>query len=222
MAAPDRRATSHSDIVVELAGVCKMYRQRQRSERLARHRAQPVPPDRARGRGAARHRPADRRAARSSPTPGRTAPARARPSSCCSGLLAPDAGTVRALGMDPVRDRVRYVGRIGVVFGQRTELWWDHPVAASFEWKRVVWDIPRPRYERMLGLVRELLGLDEILRTPGARAQPRPAHARRPGAGAAARAGDPAPGRADARARRAGASATILAFIKRAEPRAAA
>ena len=60
-----------------------------------------------------------------------------------SGLLAPDAGTVRVLGMDPVRDRVRYVSRIGVVFGQRTELWWDHPVAASFEWKRVVWNIPR-------------------------------------------------------------------------------
>ena len=82
-----------------------------------------------------------------------------------SGLLAPDGGSVRALGMDPVRDRVPYVGRIGVVFGQRTELWWDHPIAASFEWKRVVWDIPRPRYERMLGLVRELLGLDEIFHT---------------------------------------------------------
>ena len=79
-----------------------------------------------------------------------------------SGLLAPDSGTVRALGMDPVRDRVRYVGRIGVVFGQRTELWWDHAVAASFEWKRVVWDVPRDRYERMLGVVRELLGLDDI------------------------------------------------------------
>ena len=39
------------------------------------------------------------------------------------------------------------------------------PVAASFEWKRVVWDIPRERYERMLGLVRELLGLDEFLNT---------------------------------------------------------
>ena len=67
--------------------------------------------------------------------------------------------------MDPVRDRVRYVARIGVVFGQRTELWFDHPVAASFEWKRVVWDIPRERYERMLGFARELLGLDEILHT---------------------------------------------------------
>ena len=80
-----------------------------------------------------------------------------------ASLLAPDSGQVRVLGMDPVRERVRYVGRIGVVFGQRTELWWDHPVAASFDWKRVVWNIPRERYERMLGLVRELLGLDEFM-----------------------------------------------------------
>jgi ABC-2 type transport system ATP-binding protein len=77
-----------------------------------------------------------------------------------SSLLAPDRGTVRALGMNPIADRVRYVRRIGVVFGQRTELWWDHPVAASYEWKRVVWDVPRERYERMLALVKELLGLD--------------------------------------------------------------
>jgi ABC-2 type transport system ATP-binding protein len=77
-------------------------------------------------------------------------------------MLAPDQGSVRALGMDPVRQRVRYVSRIGVVFGQRTELWNDHPVAASFEWKRVVWDIPRQRYERMKGLVIEVLGLGEF------------------------------------------------------------
>ncbi|GAB4127723.1 MAG: ATP-binding cassette domain-containing protein [Roseiflexaceae bacterium] len=79
-----------------------------------------------------------------------------------SGLLAPDAGQVRALGMDPVRQREQYVRRIGVVFGQRTELWNDHPVAASFEWKRVVWDIPRPRYEYMKELVKEVLGLHEF------------------------------------------------------------
>ena len=78
-----------------------------------------------------------------------------------AGMLAPDRGTVRVLGMDPLRDRARYVGHIGVVFGQRTELWWDHSVAACFEWKRVVWDIPRERYERMAGFVRELLGLNE-------------------------------------------------------------
>jgi len=54
------------------------------------------------------------------------------------------------------------VRHIGVVFGQRTELWWDQPVAASFEWKRVVWDIPRERYTRMLDTVRELLDLGEF------------------------------------------------------------
>jgi ABC-2 type transport system ATP-binding protein len=79
-----------------------------------------------------------------------------------SGMLAPDQGTVRALGMNPVRDRVRYVRRIGVVFGQRTELWNDHPIAASFEWKRVVWDIPRPRFEHMQSLLKEVLGLSEF------------------------------------------------------------
>ncbi len=79
-----------------------------------------------------------------------------------SSVLAADQGTVRVLGMDPWHERVRYVAHIGVVFGQRTELWWDHPVAASYEWKRVVWDIPRARYERMVALCKELLGLDEF------------------------------------------------------------
>jgi ABC-2 type transport system ATP-binding protein len=83
-----------------------------------------------------------------------------------AGLLAPDAGTVRALGADPVRDRVRYVGQIGVVFGQRTELWWDHPVSASFAWRRTVWNIPDDVYERSLPFVRELLGLDTFWEAP--------------------------------------------------------
>jgi ABC-2 type transport system ATP-binding protein len=67
--------------------------------------------------------------------------------------------------MDPVRQRVPYVRQIGVVFGQRTDLWWDHPIAATFEWKRVVWEIPRERYDRMLGYVKELLGLDAFFQT---------------------------------------------------------
>jgi len=77
-----------------------------------------------------------------------------------AGLLAPDAGSVRSLGLDPVRDRVRYVGRIGVVFGQRTELWWDHPVSATFAWRRTVWNIPDDVYRRSLPFLRDLLGLD--------------------------------------------------------------
>jgi ABC-2 type transport system ATP-binding protein len=79
-----------------------------------------------------------------------------------AGLLAPDSGTVRALGADPVRDRVRYVGQIGVVFGQRTELWWDHPVAATFAWRRTVWGVPDEVYARSLAFARELLGLDRF------------------------------------------------------------
>ena len=76
-----------------------------------------------------------------------------------SAMLAPDTGTVRVLGMDPVADRVRYVRHIGVVFGQRSELWMDQPVSASFEWKRVVWDVPRARHDRMVAITKELLGL---------------------------------------------------------------
>ena len=83
-----------------------------------------------------------------------------------SGLLAPDAGTVRALGLDPVADRVRYVARIGVVFGHRTELWWDHPVSATFAWRKTVWRIPDEVYVRMLDFVRSLLGLAEFWEAP--------------------------------------------------------
>ena len=83
-----------------------------------------------------------------------------------AGLLAPDAGSVRALGVDPVRDRVRYVGRIGVVFGQRTELWWDHPVSATFAWRRTVWNIPDDVYRRSLAFARELLGIDPFWSAP--------------------------------------------------------
>lgn len=80
-----------------------------------------------------------------------------------AGILGPDTGAVRINGLDPLADRRHHVGRIGVVFGQRTELWHDHPVRASFEWKRVVWDIPPDRYRRMLGELSELLELGELL-----------------------------------------------------------
>ena len=102
---------------------------------------------------------------RSSPTPGPNGAGKSTTVKLLSSVLAPTAGTVRCLGMDPMAERVPYVRRIGVVFGQRTELWWDQPVAASFEWKRVVWEIPRPRYEEMLAFVKELLGIGEFFHT---------------------------------------------------------
>ncbi len=152
---------SDSDIVVELNGVCKTFRQRQRSEQMRDvlrnlfsptvrevHALRDINLQIARGEVVAYAGP--------------NGAGKSTTVKMLSSLLTPDTGTVRVLGMDPARNRVRYVNHIGVVFGQRTELWWDHPVAANFEWKRVVWNIPRERYERMVSVVKELLGLGEF------------------------------------------------------------
>ena len=82
-----------------------------------------------------------------------------------SGMLLPSDGEITVLGMSPQKDRVELMKHLGVMFGNRSELWWDHPVIQSFEWKRVVWDIPADRYRRMLDLVIELLDLKSILHT---------------------------------------------------------
>ncbi len=152
------------DSVVSLEGVWKVYRQRQRSARVAdvlRNLVRPTVVEVEALRGIDLSVRRGEIVAYAGPN----GAGKSTTIKLLASLLAPDSGRVRVLGMDPVRERVRYVGRIGVVFGQRTELWWDHPVAASFDWKRVVWNISRERYERMLGLVRELLGLDEFMNT---------------------------------------------------------
>ncbi|MGH2461765.1 MAG: ATP-binding cassette domain-containing protein, partial [Chloroflexota bacterium] len=156
-----RNATSRSDTVVELTEVWKVYHQTQRSEKLRDVFRNLIHP---KVRAVEALRGIDLRVRRGEVVAyaGPNGAGKSTTIKLLASLLAPDAGTVRVLGMDPVRDRVRYVSRIGVVFGQRTELWWDHPVAASFEWKRVVWDIPDDRYQRMLGFVREVLDLDEF------------------------------------------------------------
>jgi|HigsolmetaAR201D_1030396.scaffolds.fasta_scaffold06704_3 ABC-2 type transport system ATP-binding protein len=161
MDAQVRNTTADSDTVVELINVSKTFRQKQRSEKLRdaiRNMVRPpIREVRALqdvslqiGRGEIVAYAGPNGAGKSTTI------------KLLSGMLSPDKGTVRSLGMDPVRQRVAYVSRIGVVFGQRTELWNDHPIAASFEWKRVVWDIPRERYERMKALVMEVLGLGEF------------------------------------------------------------
>lgn len=81
------------------------------------------------------------------------------------GILQPTSGRVSVLGLDPARDRVRLMNRIGIVFGQRTELWWDHPVITSYEWKKTVWNIPNDEFEKNLRTVTELLDLGDILHT---------------------------------------------------------
>jgi len=82
-----------------------------------------------------------------------------------SGMLLPTAGEISVLSMSPQKQRKQLMTRLGVLFGNRTELWWDHPVIQSFEWKKVVWDIPDARYRENLAMVTELLDIGGLLKT---------------------------------------------------------
>jgi len=82
-----------------------------------------------------------------------------------AGMLQPTKGSVSVLGMSPDKDRIKVMRKLGVLFGNRTELWWDHPISQSFEWKRVVWDIPDDVYKRNLDMVIELLDIGELMKT---------------------------------------------------------
>ena len=82
-----------------------------------------------------------------------------------AGMLQPTSGSLTVLNLSPDKDRIRLMHRLGVVFGNRSELWWDHPVSQSFEWKKVIWDIPDAVYRKNLDLVVELLGIGDLLKT---------------------------------------------------------
>jgi ABC-2 type transport system ATP-binding protein len=82
-----------------------------------------------------------------------------------AGLLSPDSGKISALAMDPVKQRVKFMQRTGVLFGQRTELWWDQPVITSFDWKKVVWNIKDANYRRMKNELVDLLDMAAFLNT---------------------------------------------------------
>ncbi|HJH06351.1 MAG TPA: ATP-binding cassette domain-containing protein [Fusobacterium ulcerans] len=82
-----------------------------------------------------------------------------------SGILQPSSGNISVLGMAPGKERIKLMENIGVLFGQRTELWWDHPVITSYEWKKSVWNIPQDIFDENLAMVTELLDLSDILKT---------------------------------------------------------
>ncbi len=83
-----------------------------------------------------------------------------------SGILTPDHGTVLVDGRVPYKDRIRHVQEIGVVFGQRSQLWWDVPVIDSFELLKDIYSITEPLYRQSLEELTELLNLTELLRSP--------------------------------------------------------
>lgn len=83
-----------------------------------------------------------------------------------SGILTPESGECVINGRVPYRDRVDHVREIGVVFGQRSQLWWDVPVADSFGMIRDIYEVEEDTYRRNLGELTELLNLETIIRTP--------------------------------------------------------
>ena len=83
-----------------------------------------------------------------------------------SGILTPDSGTCLVDGRTPWKNRIDHVAQIGVVFGQRSQLWWDVPVIDSFELLRDIYGISPATYTANLDELTELLSLGELLRTP--------------------------------------------------------
>ena len=83
-----------------------------------------------------------------------------------SGVLVPDAGRCEVSGRVPWRDRIAHVAEIGVVFGQRTQLWWDLPVVESFELLRDIYRVPSARYARARDQMIGLLDLAPLLDVP--------------------------------------------------------
>lgn len=83
-----------------------------------------------------------------------------------SGILTPDGGKAQVGGMIPWKERKKHVQRIGVVFGQRSQLWWDVPIIDSFQLLRDIYKVPEDQYKKRLSDLSDALDLSGIMKTP--------------------------------------------------------
>ena len=83
-----------------------------------------------------------------------------------TGIMKPTEGKISVMGNDPFRERLINAGKIGVVFGQKTQLWWDIPVKDSFELLHSIYEIPDNVYEENLDLFKKILELEEFMDQP--------------------------------------------------------
>ncbi len=83
-----------------------------------------------------------------------------------TGILVPSAGRISVGGLEPSRQRIQLARRIGAMFGQRIQLWWDLPLIESFELLRHIYRVPADRFRENLATYREVLDLDPFLHTP--------------------------------------------------------
>lgn len=83
-----------------------------------------------------------------------------------AGVLRPTDGSVRVFGLDPFRYRIRNSHNIGVVFGQRTQLWWELPVIDSYRMIAKIYGVHRSDLDKRLEMAVDLLGLEKLLHRP--------------------------------------------------------
>ena len=83
-----------------------------------------------------------------------------------TGILVPTAGEVRVNGYIPHKDRERYTQQIGVVFGQRSQLWWDIAVIESYRLLRRIYHVPEKDFRNRLDMFNDILGLADFLHLP--------------------------------------------------------
>jgi len=83
-----------------------------------------------------------------------------------TGILVPSSGKILSNNFIPWKQRAEYVKSIGVVFGQRTQLWWDIAVVESFKMLRRIYGVPQREFDERMALFDEVLGITDYLNTP--------------------------------------------------------
>jgi len=83
-----------------------------------------------------------------------------------AGVLHPSSGEVQVMGMVPWKEREKYVRRLGVVFGQKSQLWWDLPAVDTFALQKEMYKIPTSAYRERLDYFSHLLGIGEVMQKP--------------------------------------------------------
>ncbi len=83
-----------------------------------------------------------------------------------TGILTPTSGTCEINGYIPQKDRQKYVKEIGVVFGQRTQLWWDLALRETYAVLKEIYDVPDNEYKKRMAFLNEVLELDEFISSP--------------------------------------------------------
>lgn len=83
-----------------------------------------------------------------------------------TGILTPTSGSCTINGKNPTQNRKNYVKEIGVVFGQRTQLWWDLPLRETYGVLKEIYEVPNDSYKKRMAFLNEVLELDDFISSP--------------------------------------------------------